>query len=87
MKPNEVAEKGQKIYDELLKDRLEPEHIGRYVVIDTDTKEYSIADTPDQAIELAQAKSPNGMFHLVRIGFPGAYHFSSIISGTSDWEF
>jgi len=71
----EISRKGQEIYDEL-KEGLESKYKGKYIAIEIESKHYEIGDTPLEAIDNAEKKYPNKLFHLIRIGFPGLYTVS-----------
>jgi hypothetical protein len=74
--PDKIAEEGQRLYDERHRGRLEAEHFGEYVAIDVTTGSAYTARFPEQAIEAARRQAPNGVFHLIRIGAPGAFKVS-----------
>ena len=75
--PEQVAEKGQKIYDEKLKPELEKNHQGEFVVIDVDSGEYVVANSLIEALQTAKEKYPGKVFHSVRIGFPGIFRMGT----------
>ena len=74
--PDKIAEEGQRLYDERHRARLEQEHLGHFVAIDVMTGNAYVATFPEQAIEEARKQAPNGVFHLIRIGAPGAFKVS-----------
>lgn len=71
--PQEIAEKGEALYKNRFQAQYEREQPGRFLAIDITTEEAIVADTPEQAVESAQARNPNGFFHLVKIGSAGVY--------------
>jgi hypothetical protein len=86
--PSQIAALGQKIYEERYKAALEEKNQGKYVAINVRNAEASVGDTPEQALEEARTKSRDGLFHLLRVGFPSAYSGSSQTSyDTQDWVF
>jgi len=87
MKPKETVEKGQRIYDEKLKDKLEREALDKYVAIDIKTEDYFVGHTPEEALGTAKTNNPQGVFYLVRVGHKGAFRLSSYISHETDWKF
>jgi uncharacterized membrane-anchored protein len=87
MKPKETAQKGQRIYDEKLKDKLESVALDKYVAIDIKTEDYFVGETPEEALESAKTKNPKGIFYLVRVGHKGAFRLNSYISHETDWKF
>jgi len=74
--PDKIAEEGQRLYDERHRTRLEQEHRGQFVAIDVTTGNAYLAKFPEEAIEEARKQAPNGVFHLIRIGAPGAFKVS-----------
>jgi len=68
-----IAKKGRKIYEERLKAKLEKDFKGKIVAIEVETGDYFLGDTVSNALEKAEAKYPNKIFHLVRVGYPGVH--------------
>jgi peptide subunit release factor RF-3 len=68
----ELASKGKQIYA-ALREKLEPEHKGRIVVIDPDTGDYFLGDTLLEADKKARRKYPGKVFYAVKIGYPAVY--------------
>jgi hypothetical protein len=66
---NEIVERGEKIYDEKLKDTLEPHNIGKFLVIDIETGEYELDDDDLAAALRAYKKNPDGARYEMRIGY------------------
>ena len=81
--PTKIAEEGRRFYDEQHKANLERDRNGEYVAIDVLTGSAYVARFPELAIEEAREKAPNGVFHLIRIGAPGAFKVS-FGSGSND---
>jgi hypothetical protein len=85
--PKAIAEAGEEIYNSLRTD-LEANHRGRFVAINVKSKTHHLADTADQALENARNAEPGGVFHLIRVGFPGAFQISHAVQKpSSDWLF
>jgi hypothetical protein len=59
---------GKRFYEESLKEKLEPENIGRYVAIEPKTGKYFLGDTSAEALGSAHDAMPESRFYLVRIG-------------------
>jgi alpha-galactosidase len=86
--PKAIAELGERIYREQYKDSYEREHPGKFVAIDIATGKAYMADAPEVALETARTASPNGVFHLIQVGFSGAIRVSySNDPSTVDWIF
>lgn len=86
--PKAIADAGERIYREKFQAAFEPEHSGEYVAINVVTETASLGKTPEQAFEAARASDMDGVFHLIRVGFPGAFQISyQGRHGTQDWLF
>ena len=67
---DEVARRGREIYESRLKSEFEPQHIGKFLVIDIDTEECEM-DEDDMVVSMrAYRKNPNGSRYGMRIGSP-----------------
>jgi len=66
----QVSERGEEIYAEQLRDRVETdENIGKVIVIDVQSGDYEIDDDGLQANHRIQARHPDGVFYGLRIGY------------------
>jgi len=74
--PKAIAEVGEKIYAERYKDEYERDHVGKFAAINVLNGQAFLGDTPEAALEWAKQDSPNGLFHLIQVGFPGAFRVS-----------
>lgn len=63
-----LVERGKRLYDERLRDQLEPQHTGRYVAIDPDSRRCFLADTSTQALVEAHRALPESLFYIARVG-------------------
>lgn len=63
-----VCERGQALYDERLKSRLEPAQDGNYVAVDIDSGEYVLATSGSEALSEARKSHPDRVFYLVCVG-------------------
>ena len=78
-----IARRAQEIYDKSLKKELEPEQSGKFVVVDVSSGYHYVADFAEDAIRDARKDRPYGIFHLIRIGAPGAFKVSHVASSKS----
>ena len=84
--PKAIADAGEKIYSESLKEKLEATELGRFVAINVRTAEATLGDSPEEALELAKQKDPNGLFHLIKVGSAGVFQIGYTCHGaSSDW--
>lgn len=84
--PDKIAEAGERFYAEKHKARLERERPGHFVAIDVATGDAYVGDHAELALEEARAKVPHGVFHLIRIGSPGAFKVSYISGRHHGWD-
>lgn len=64
----EISRFGEKFYTERLKEKLEKENLGQYVVIDVEQGKYYIDSDRLVAIEKATKELGNKLFYIVQIG-------------------
>lgn len=69
---DDFAKRGQRFYDENLKEKLEPEQTGRYVAIEPDSGRYFLDDTGTRALVRGREEMPDGLFYLMRVGYQTA---------------
>ncbi len=69
----EVGRRGQALYDREIRDKVEAEHHGRFLVLDITTGEYEIDDSDLVASKRAMSKNPNAVLYGVRVGHPATY--------------
>ena len=76
----EVASRGEAIYKRQIRDKVEPKHKGKFLVIDIETGEYEMNVDDLVATKRLLAKQPSAVVYGLQIGFPTAYriggHFS-----------
>lgn len=85
--PKAMADRGEAIYREKYKAAYEAEHLGKFVAIDVKSEHAYMGDSPDDALELARKEAPTGLFHLIKIGSPGAFRVSYSSDAKLDWIF
>ena len=74
---HEVATRGESIYVHQIRDKVNPKHKGKYLVIDIETGEYAINDDDLAATKQLLACHPNAVIYGLRIGYPTAYRIGS----------
>jgi hypothetical protein len=85
--PKDIAERGEAIYKEKYKTAFEEEHWGEFVAIDVMSEHAYIGESPEKALESARRESPQGIFHLIKVGSPGAFRVSYTNHASLDWLF
>ena len=68
--PNPIADAAWEIYENELRDRLEPEHHGKLVIIDVKSHDYEIEDERGGAWVHLTDRHPDAVCYLYRIGYP-----------------
>jgi hypothetical protein len=71
--PKAISDAGEKIYSRLYKPEYEQKHPGKFVAIDITNESATLGATAGEALARARADNRNGLFHLIRIGHPGAF--------------
>lgn len=64
----EIARRGDEIYERDLRTRLEADHLGMIVAIDINTGDHAVAETALAASRDLRAREPDAVVWLVRIG-------------------
>ena len=80
----EIVSRGQRIYDDRLRQELELEHHGKIAVINIETGEYELDSQHRVAAERAHARWPGGLFYAVRIGYPALGHIGAKLREKAD---
>lgn len=75
----EVASRGEAIYGEQIRDKVAPQHKGKFLVIDIETGEYEMHTEDLVATKRLLAKHPNAVIYGLRVGFPTAYRIGGYV--------
>ena len=75
---DELAESGQRLYDERLRALLEPEHEGEFVAIEPESERYFLGQTGLAALRAGRRELPDKLFYLLRVGSDAAYHLGGL---------
>ncbi len=70
---DDLAESGQRLYDERLRAQLEPDHEGEFVAIEPESKRYFLGATGLLALRAGRSELPDSLFYLLRVGQTAAY--------------
>ena len=73
----EVASCGEALYAQQIRDKVNPKHKGKFLVIDIETGEYEINDDDLVATKQLLTNHPNAVIYGLRIGYPAAYRIGS----------
>ena len=66
--PDEACRRGDEIYDRDIKPLVEPEHLGRFIVIDLETGDFEVDDNQLAASKRAAARRPDAPLYARRVG-------------------
>ncbi|MFQ6043497.1 MAG: hypothetical protein ACE5PV_21795 [Candidatus Poribacteria bacterium] len=66
---NELVAQGQKVYETLLRKKLEPEHKGEVVAIEVESCDYFLGKSLVEAAKKARLKHPDKLFYFAKVGY------------------
>lgn len=68
-----IAQRGEAIYEQRFRRKLEPSAAGRFLALDIESEDYEIADDDLAATKQLLAKRPAAIVYGLRIGQRSAY--------------
>ena len=71
----EVGELGEAIYREKIRNLVEPQERGKFVVIDVETGDYELDANDATATKRLQERRPEAVIYGLRVGYRAAYSF------------
>ena len=75
-----IADRGEAIYQQQLREKVESKHKGKFLTIDIETGHYEIdADEVKSSTRLLK-KHPEAVMYCLRIGFPAAHRIGFRVS-------
>jgi hypothetical protein len=78
MEAAEVGRLGDEIYDREIRALVEPKYDGKFLVLDVLSGDYEIDDDDFEADRRSNAKHPEGVRYLIRVGYPAAFSFGGM---------
>jgi hypothetical protein len=78
----EIAARGQAIYEQRIRPQVEPAQNGKYLVINVETAEYEIDADEATVSERAYARYPGAPLYGMRIGCPAWGHIKLVGAAT-----
>jgi len=69
----EIARIGTELYRRHIRDKVFPQHKGKFLILDILSGDYEIDDDDSSAEEKLRARRPDGIFYGLRIGYTSAY--------------
>jgi hypothetical protein len=77
--PEEIAARGEAIYDRDIRSKVEGVHHGKFLVLDIETGDYEIdAEDLTATLRLLE-RQPDAVSYGVRIGYPTAYRLGGFL--------
>jgi hypothetical protein len=68
----ETVRRGQELYEREIRAKVEPENIGKYILVDIETGEYEIGTDYHSVARRMLDKKPGAALCALRIGYPAA---------------
>src|ERR1700710_2185486 len=75
--PGEVVERGEKLYEQSIRQQVEAGNVGKYLVINVETGQWELNEDHSEAILRARAKYPSAGLFGMKIGYPAAVAFGT----------
>ena len=79
---DEVCDRGAAIYAAQIKDLVEPQENGRFIVIDIESGDYEIADEMLDASHRLRERRPDSVRFGGMVGYPAAYQLGGGLGRT-----
>jgi hypothetical protein len=73
----EIARRGQELYEAQIRAKIEAENLNRIVAIDIETGAFEVADNVLTATNKLFTQYPDAQPWVIRIGHRAVYHFGS----------
>lgn len=70
---HEIVRRGQALYDQQIRAKVEESRKGEFLVLDIETGAYEIDASEVAALQRAKVKRPDAALYILRIGYPTAY--------------
>lgn len=77
--PEEVAARGEAIYNRDIRAQVEGMHKGKFLILDIETGDYEIDADDLTASKRSLAKRPDAVLYGVRVGYPTAYRLGGFL--------
>lgn len=69
---HDVVKRGQSLYEQTIRPRVEPAQTGQFVVLDVESGEYETDTDKLAALNRLMARRPQAVPYIVRVGRPAA---------------
>ncbi len=81
---DEICDRGEQIYEEQIRHRVEPLENGKFIVIDIESGDYEVAEEELDASHRVKARRPESVRFLAKIGCSAAYRLGLFIVHRKD---
>jgi len=75
----EIGRIGNEIYRRSIRDKVMPQHKGKFLVLDIESEDFEIDEDDLTAEGKLRARRPDGVFFVIRIGYTTAYTFAGTL--------
>jgi hypothetical protein len=69
----EISQIGEEIYRRQIRDKVMPQHKGKFLIIDVESGDYEVDEDDLKAEEILRSRRPDRVFYGKRIGYKAAY--------------
>jgi hypothetical protein len=73
----EIARLGEEIYARDIREKVEADHEGEFLVVDVTTGSYELDESDVAASDRALAKNPDALLYFIKVGRPSAYRIGA----------
>jgi len=73
----EIVQLGEEIYAREIRDQVEPEHNGEFLVLDIVTGNYTLDPDHSRAVKHAIDRHPDGVRYVKRVGYRSAHRIGN----------
>ena len=70
--PQQASEIGEALYERDIRAKVEPDNIGKYIVINIENGEYEVGDNASELSDNLHARQPNAALYGIRVGYRAA---------------
>lgn len=74
----EVTRRSREIYERDIREKLEPDLQGQFLVLDMESGDYEVAEKDLLASKRLLSRKPQGVLYGLRIGYPTAYKLRAL---------
>ncbi|MBM4036202.1 MAG: hypothetical protein FJ291_31085 [Planctomycetes bacterium] len=79
--PDELVRRGQDYYERVLRAKLDPAHRGEFLAIEVESGDYALGKSTLDALDKAEAKHPDSVFYIMRVGYRTAGRIGAPVAG------